>query len=46
MPPKKRKKTMNEYDETGDAEDLESLGIFEDDEEREDDRKESWRDVG
>jgi len=37
---------MNGSEETGDEDDLESLGIFEDDEESEDDQKESWRDVG
>ena len=46
MPPKKRKKTMSGYDESESEEDLESLGIFEDDEEDEQDQKESWRDVG
>lgn len=40
MPPKKKKKIQKD-------EDLESLGIYEDDEENEDqDEKESWRDIG
>lgn len=44
MPPKKVKKIRKEEDEN-----LESLGIYEDDEENDDeeqDEKEAWRDVG
>ena len=44
MPPKKRKKTNKVEEER-----LEQLGIYEDDEEYDDegeDERESWRDVG
>lgn len=43
MPPKKKKRTKD------DEERLEQLGIYEDDEEyndKDEDEKESWRDVG
>ena len=49
MGPKKRKKTMMNEEECPEEiseEKQRELGIFEDDEEDEDERDESWRDVG
>ncbi len=44
MPPKKRKKSVNEEDY--DSKELEELGIFEDEDDEEYDEREAWRDVG